>query len=58
MSEDVCAEIERLFQDIGELEQILFESRARYLVREYLESGWIDQGLADRILSLFPEPTL
>ncbi len=55
---DNSQEIERLFREIEDLEQLIFEAKARHHVREYLQAGWITQEQSDKILSLFGEPCL
>lgn len=53
---DVAQEIDELLGDIQELEQLIFEARARGQVRERLDTGWITDEMADNILNLFGEP--
>lgn len=56
--DDVGREIEGLFDDIEELDQLIFEARARHCVREYCDSGWITHEQAESVLTILGEPCL
>lgn len=58
MNDDAAREIEELLDNIQELDQLIFEARARHYVREYFESGWITQEQAENVLTILGEPCL
>ena len=51
---EVCAEIDKLLNEIAEQAELIFEHRTRALVQDALDQGRIWPEMAEKILGIFP----
>ncbi len=52
--QQVCAEIDKLLNEIAEQAELIFEHRTRALVQDALDQGRIWPEMAEKILGMFP----